>query len=270
MKHSDYIGLTRRLTFLAGEIGRTRALLTMPLTVTPDGDIVASSTTIPDGTPVEVNRGPIRRAVDEVGNSIAGRMDGLLDGFVEANQGRADQDLDPTDDVRTLFDAMGAFMDATDEPIQGAGRLYEPVRTRCREWMEMANGWFPGLNDQGAGKKDGDGPKDIVPNLDRAKLEKFFLSNFCEPTPRIGMEPLSAGLDRIITRILTGNLCATDYGRMAYCARLSKVTKPVYKRMDFAKFARLFCEACGVPAPKYLSPNKYKPTKQKDFSGWFE
>ena len=72
-------------------------------------------------------------------------MDGTVDGWTNENQARADNGLGPTADVRELYSAMSAFMDATETPVDGAGVLYGRIRNKVRAWMDQAVGWFPEL-----------------------------------------------------------------------------------------------------------------------------
>ena len=83
---------------------------------------------------------------------ISTMMGSLLDGFVDENQVRADKGLAITDPCRALFDAMSRFLDATNTPVDGAAKLYDDVRIRCRDWCGRLITWFPDLNTDQAGK----------------------------------------------------------------------------------------------------------------------
>lgn len=145
MNHSDYKNLTGRLAFITREADRTRLLLTMPLTVDGDGNIVATSTPDPDGKTFYANRNAIWLGIQTVDNDIAGLMDSLVDGFVEANQHRADQGNPVTADTRALHQAMAGFMSATSTPVPRWGVLYDKTRKRTGEWMGQMVSWFPDL-----------------------------------------------------------------------------------------------------------------------------
>ncbi len=145
MTHTDYDQLAGRLRILAGEADRTRALLTMALSVNEAGAIVATSTPDDAGTPVEVDRTQLWMAVEQVDTDIDSRMAGWEDVVVEVNQARADKGLESTADDRLLYQAMERFMAATSTPVPGRGVLYARTRTRCRTWMDRFVGWFPDL-----------------------------------------------------------------------------------------------------------------------------
>lgn len=89
------------------------------------------------------NRLQIWRSIGEADTQISRWMDEWVDGWNETNQERADKDLGPTADDRALYDAMVAFVSATDTPVDGWGVLYEETRKRCRAWMDQAVEWFP-------------------------------------------------------------------------------------------------------------------------------
>ncbi len=120
MKHSEYNELTRRLSFYSREADRTREFMADP------GGIV------------------IWRSVNEADTDLSRWMDERADGWIESNQERADKDLEPTADVRALYDAMSKFISATEKP-DPRGVLYEKTRNRCLAWTEQAVTWFPEL-----------------------------------------------------------------------------------------------------------------------------
>lgn len=273
MKHSEYKNLTGRLVFLAREADRTRALLTMPLSVNGNGAIVATSTPDQDGTPVEVNRAEIWRAVEAVDKDIAGLMGSLVDGFVEENQDRAK----PTADCRGLIEAMAGFMSVTSTPVPGWGVLYDQTRQRTREWMDQANTWFPDLNDnQESGQESR--PTSTPASIDRDKLARLFQVKFKEPRPGSdSRNPLPSGFEMFYNAIESGlkngMYTATDFGRIAYQVQQSRVVFPAYKpgKATFAKFARLFFEAVGVEVPADIAPSRYKKTTPgADYSVYLE
>ena len=79
-------------------------------------------------------------------------MDGTVDGWTNENQARADKGLGPTADVRELYSAMSAFMDATETPVDGAGVLYGRIRNKVRAWMDQAVTWFPSITEKEPGR----------------------------------------------------------------------------------------------------------------------
>lgn len=273
MKHSEYKDLTRRLVFIAKEADQTRKLLTMPLSVTGDGAIVATSTPDQDGTPVEVNRAEIWRAVEVVDNDIAGLMDSLVDGFVEDNQGRADQGNQVTTDCRELIEAMEGFMSATSIPVKGWGVLYDRTRKKAREWMDQANTWFPDLNDNKEfGKESRPTSTTDSVKVNRDRMANLFKPPFLRPTTRLGMEPLLSGVESFCNALDSKMpmLCKWDIGSIALQVKESKVVLGQYQSMPFTKFARLFYDICGVQVPKSLDgPGKFKArTEKSDFTSW--
>ena len=80
----------------------------------------------------------VKRAVDV--------MNKCVDGWSESNQARADQAKTVTADDRALYEAMSSFISATENPIEGVGGVYSPLRSRCRSWMDQATSWFADLN----------------------------------------------------------------------------------------------------------------------------
>lgn len=145
MKHSDYTDLTRRLALFAQHADGFRTALTDWFAVDEHGNIVSSP------TPESINgsrlphRLQIWRSIGEADTQISRWMDEWVDGWNETNQERADKDLGPTADDRALYDAMVAFVSATDTPVDGWGILYEETRKRCGAWMDQAVEWFPQL-----------------------------------------------------------------------------------------------------------------------------
>lgn len=114
-------------------------------------------------------------ANENTAKGIAGMMDSCLDGFVVENQGRADNGRAVTTDGRALFDTMSRFLNATDTPIDGAARLYDDVRTRCRDWVGRMTTWFPDLNpDQGGNPQPADGDTPTPAMSDRDMRVELF------------------------------------------------------------------------------------------------
>lgn len=274
MKHSDYMNLTRRLAFLTREADRTRALLTMPVVVTPDGTIVATREPDQDGAvEVPTNRAGIWMAVVQVDTDVANLMDGLVDGFVEDNQGRADNRLNPTADVRALFQALAGFLVATGSPVEGWGVLYDNTRSRVRAWMDMATTWFPDLNhqDQADTINQVTTPPskravEVHPNRDM--LSRFFNDEFKAPT-RPGQ---SSRFDRFFYAISTAGFTATEWGRVAYAIKFGhKINNPRVRNMSFTSWFKEFFQAIGVKPPKDPRQNKYAEpatgrSRTKDFT----
>lgn len=265
MKYSDYMYLAGRLAFLTREADRTRALLTMPVFVTPgeNGRNAPIVATVDPGqgeaVEIPVNRTGIGLAVVRVDNDIAGLMDGLVDGYVDANQDRADQGRGATAGFHALFQAMAGFMEATNMPVEGFGPFYPKIRERAGKWIELATTWFPDLNDNEAPKK----VAVPAPAIDRDKLKKLFNFKFTEPTKGSDPQhPLPVPFDLFCNTIYSCSVdyTPTDYGRIAYQVRRSKYLNKPYKedRMPFSKFLRIFCDACGVNVPKDTAPSRYK------------
>jgi len=260
MKHSEYKNLTGRLVNLAREADRTRALLTMPLSVTGNGDIVATSTPDQDGPTVEVNRAEIWRAVEAVDNDIAGLMGSLVDGFVEENQDRAK----PTADCRGLIEAMAGFMSATSTPVPGWGALYDQTRQRTRDWMDQANTWFPDLNDnQEPGQESrptsttrpGRG-KTVTVSVDRNRLARFFNEDF-RNNKRPGQQ--NSRFDQFYYATQTAPFTKTDWGRVAYAIKWNhRIVADNVRFMDFTPWLVEFFGAIGVEPPKDKRQNKYE------------
>lgn len=270
MKHSEYMNLTGRLANLTREADRTRALLTMPVVVTSDGAIVATTETGQDGAvEVPVNLVGIWRAVDQVDTDVDDLMCGLWDGFVEDNQVRADQRLQPTADVRALFEAMAGFLVATESPVEGRGVLYARTRSLVRDWMDMATTWFPDLNDQD--QADTIHQVTTTNTIDRDRLMSFFNGGFSLSNPDTGLTPFGVFYNALVSGAV--NFTKTDFCRIAYQVWRCSHVLAMYKspKMTFAKFARLFLEVCNVSAPRDLAPSRYKKTTKKtDFSAWLE
>lgn len=249
MKHSDYLNLTRRLAFLTREADRTREFLTG-----------------------EVNRGVLLRAVEAVDNEVVGLMDGLVDGFVEANQGRADQGHGATADVRALYEAMAGFLMATETQVNGSV-LYPGIRKRTREWMDQATTWFSDLNAQVQAEttnQAGTQPskRAVVVHPDRAMLSGFFNDEFKATRP--GQQ---SRFDKFYFAISTAGFTATEWGRIAYAIKWNhKIVTDKVRFQPFTTWLKDFFQAIGVELPKDTRQNKYEepPTgrsKTKDFAG---
>lgn len=271
MKHSDYMNLTRRLAFLTREANRTRALLTMPVVVTPDGAIVATREPDQDGAvEVPTNRTGIWMAVVQVDTDVANLMDGLVDGFVEVNQERADQGHGATADVRALYEAMAGFLVATESPVEGLGVLYANTRSTVRAWMDHVTTWFPDLNHQDQADTTNRVTREPA-TIDKDKLMAFFNGGFKKPDPATGLVPF----DMFYNALSSGavNFTITDFCRIAHQVWTCRHVVRMYKQpqMTFAKFTRMFLGACGVPSPADIAPSRYKTTTDKtDFSTWLE
>ena len=273
MKHSDYLNLTRRLAFLTREADRTRALLTMPVVVTPDGSIVATREPDQDGA-VEVSTIPtgIWLAVVQVDTDVANLMDGLVDGFVEVNQGRADQGHGATADVRALYEAMAGFLMATETPVNGSV-LYPGIRKRTREWMDQATTWFPDLNAQVQAEtpnrvETSPSKRAVSIHPDRAMLAGFFNDDFKATRP--GQK---SRFDKFYFAMETAGFTKTEWGRVAYAVKYChKINNGRLRNMSFASWLKEFFQAIGVEPPKDTRQNKYEEpatgrSRTKDFAG---
>lgn len=260
MKHSDYMNLTRRLAFLTREADRTRALLTMPVVVTPDRTIVATTEPDQDGAvEVHTNRTGIWMAVVQVDTDVANLMDGLVDGFVEVNQARADQGNVATADVRALYEAMAGFLVPTGNPVEGFGPFYPKTRERTRAWMDMATTWFPDLNDQDQADTihqvtTQPSKRAVVVHPDRAMLYEFFNHEFKATRP--GQQ---SRFDKFYYAISTAKFTATEWGRVAYYIKWNrKIVTDKVKSQPFTTWMKEFFQAIGVELPKDTRQNKYK------------
>lgn len=266
MKHSDYMNLTRRLAFLTREADRTRALLTMPVVVTPDGAIVATREPDQDGAvEVPTNRTGIWMAVVQVDTDVSNLMDGLVDGFVEVNQARADQGNGATADVRALYEAMAGFLVPTGFPVEGFGPFYPKTRERTRAWMDMATTWFPDLNDQDQADTihqvaTQPSKRAVVVHPDRAMLSGFFNDEF--KATRHGQQ---SRFDRFYFAISTAGFTATEWGRVAYAIKWNhKIVTNKVRFQPFTTWMKEFFQAIGVEPPKDTRQNKY----EEPATGW--
>lgn len=266
MKHSDYMNLTRRLAFLTREADRTRALLTMPVVVTPDGTIVATGEPDQDGAvEVPTNRTGIWMAVVQVDTDVANLMDGLVDGFVEVNQERADQGHGATADVRALYEAMAGFLVATESPVEGFGPFYPKTRDRTRAWMDHVTTWFPDLNNQDQADTINQGTtqpskRAVVVHPDRAMLSGFFNDEFKATRP--GQQ---SRFDRFYYAISTARLTKTEWGRVAHAIKYGhKINNGRVRAMSFTTLLKEFFQAIGVEPPKDTHQNKY----EEPATGW--
>ena len=260
MKHSDYMNLTRRLAFLTREADRTRALLTMPVVVTTDGTIVATTEPDQDGAvEVHTNRTGIWMAVVQVDTDVANIMDGLVDGFVEVNQARADQGNVATADVRALYEAMAGFLVSTGNPVEGFGPFYPKTRERTRAWMDMATTWFPDLNDQDQADTihqvtTQPSKRAVVVHPDQAILSGFFNHEFKATRP--GQQ---SRFDKFYYAISTAEFTATEWGRVAYYIKWNhKIVTNKVRSQPFTTWMKEFFRAIGVEPPKDTRQNKYK------------
>lgn len=242
MKHSDYLNLTRRLAFLTREADRTREFLTG-----------------------EVNRGVLLRAVEAVDNEVVGLMDGMVDGFVEANQGRADQGHGATADVRALYEAMAGFLMATETPVNGSV-LYPGIRKRTREWMDQATTWFPDLNAQVQADTIHQVGTIATASIDMERLKALFISRFTIPNRDSGYCPFDSFYKAIESKSKVYGYTATDWGRVGYQIRHSK-----YAKSKVLKPFKRWFEIVGVPVPGEPSPGAYKDkTVPTDFSEFLD
>ena len=250
MKHTDYKHLTGRLNAITKEFNRTRLLLSSP-------------SVDEDGNPGPINRGPIWLAIIRVDNDLSKLMDGLVDEFVATNQARADQGHPATEDVRVLIQAMDGFMLATSTPVPKIGIPYVKTRQRANEWMKMANTWFPGLDSRPT-------PTTIPVTVDRKKMAKFFQKSFNKQSEANEITKFVNLCRAIESGLKERQYTPTDIGRIAYQVRQSKWIEVNYspRLMSFAKFARLFFDACGVKLPRDPSPSRYKDPGKCDYSCW--
>lgn len=273
MKHSEYMNLTGRLAFLTREADRTRALLTMPVVVTPDGSIVATNEPDQDGA-VEVPTNPsgIWMAVVQVDTDVANLMDGLVDGFVEVNQGRADQGHGATADVRALYEAMAGFLVATESPVDGFGVFYPKTRERTRAWMDQATTWFPDLNHQDQAdtiNQEATQPskRAVVVHPDRAMLSGFFNDEF--KATRRGQQ---SRFEKFYYATTTAGFTKTEWGRVAYTIKWNfKIVTNRVRNMSFTSWLKEFFQAIGVEPPKDTRQIKYdepatKRSRTRDFT----
>lgn len=257
MKHSDYKNLTSWLANLTREADRTRALLTMPVIITTDGTIVATMEPDQDGA-VEIPTNPagIWRAVVQVDNDVAKTMDGLMDGFVEANQGRADQGHGATADFRALYEAMAGFLVATEIPVDGFGPFYPKTRERTRAWMDQATTWFPDLNDQADTHDQGTtqpSKRAVTVHPDRERLAGFFNNEFKATRP--GQK---SRFDGFIYAMATAGFTKTEWGRVAYAIKWNhKIVTDRVRFLDFTVWLKEFFQAIGLEPPKETRQNKY-------------
>ena len=260
MKHSDYMNLTRRLAFITREADRTRALLTMPVVITTDGSIVATTEPDQDGAvEVHTNQAGIWMAVVQVDTDVANLMDGLVDGFVEVNQARADQGNGATADVRALYEAMAGFLVPTGIPVEGFGPFYPKTRERTRAWMDMVTTWFPDLIDQDQADTihqvaNQPSKRAVVVHPDRAMLSGFFNNEF--KATRQGQQ---SRFDRFYFAISTAGFTATEWGRVAYAIKWNhKIVANKVRFQSFNTWMIEFFQAIGVEPPKDTRQNKYK------------
>lgn len=147
MEHSDYSELTRRLGHLARGADTLRVLFSKE--VAPATDPGGRSKPVPTDEarqhPWFSQRMILLDGTEHTVEETAGLMDRCQNGWTASNQARADNERPATADVRSLYQAMDGFMSATSEPTPGIARLYDILRTRCREWMDQAVTWFPDL-----------------------------------------------------------------------------------------------------------------------------
>ena len=153
MKPSDYNGIATGLNKLTEWADTLRAVFEKVEAPIPENEREPGGPTTRRVTTDEArnnawfkHRWTLLTANENTAKEIAGMMDSCLDGFVVENQGRADNGRAVTTDGRALFDTMSRFLNATDTPIDGAARLYDDVRTRCRDWVGRMTTWFPDLN----------------------------------------------------------------------------------------------------------------------------
>lgn len=152
MKASEYQGLTKGLDKLTEWSDTLRAVFSKAIITIPEKDREPGGPSTKWATTDEARnnewykqRYDILRANMNWAGEITGKMDSLLDEFVDDNQARADRGLAITDPCRALFNAMSRFLDATDAPINGAARLYDDVRIRCQDWRGRLITWFPNI-----------------------------------------------------------------------------------------------------------------------------
>lgn len=152
MNHSQYIELTSLLQGFTANAGTLRLVFSKD-------EIPADPDTLEPGKPAtkkvtsdqaKQHPGfPFRyRMLDNEEKAVRETlelMDGTVDTWTDENQVRADKGEGPTADVRELYSAMSAFMDATETPVDGAGVLYIRLRNKVRAWMDQALEWFPHL-----------------------------------------------------------------------------------------------------------------------------
>lgn len=155
MTHSQYIELTSLLQGFTANAGTLRLVFSKV-------EIPADPDTLEPGRPAtkkvtsdqaKQHPGfPFRyRMLDNEEKAVRETlelMDGTVDTWTDENQVRADKGEGPTADVRELYSAMSAFMDATETPVDGAGVLYIRLRNKVRAWMDQALEWFPHLYPQ--------------------------------------------------------------------------------------------------------------------------
>ena len=275
MKHTDYTELTRALEFLASNAARTRAIMTMPLAVTKDGAIVATSTPDQDGTPFDTRgrAGEMWRAVETGDSKMSERMDGLVDGWTEGNQDRADEGMEPTADARALLTAMEGFISATETPVERWGILYKGTRDRCRAWINQASEWYPNYNADRVNTDQAPRPTSTpaTVTIDREKMAAIFIGKYKIQPLGSDHKPLPSDFDMLCNAIQSGaeHYTPTDFGRIAYQVYHSKMVLSTYQpgKMTFADFIRLFFDACGVEVPADIAPSRYaKKTKKIDYS----
>lgn len=292
MKHSDYMKITWGLEHLMNsrEFGIETLRVLFAKVEAP-----ADPETLEPGRPA-IKMAPADDArkhplfpnrfllLDSVGNSVdrtADLMDCCIDAWTETNQERADQGKKPTIDTMRLIPVMSAFMSATSTPIPGCVGLYDKVRTRCREWLGLANEWFPEIMaDQGCETEPA--PRESEPasttetgTINRDKLADLFHGGFKMAGSVPGSEQKRSKFDDFYTAFASKNLdnpfTPTDIGRIAYQVQHCSFVLGRFRKMPFSKFAKLFFGACGVPVPKDISPRTYNRTTEKtDMQDWLE
>ena len=153
MNHSQYIELTSLLQGFTGNAGTLR-LVFSKVEIPADPDTLEpgrrSTQRVASDQAKQHPGYPFRhRMLDNEETAIRETltlMDGTVDSWTDENQARVDRGLkQPTADVRELYSAMSAFMDATETPVDGAGGLYIRLRHKVRAWMDQAVEWFPEL-----------------------------------------------------------------------------------------------------------------------------
>ncbi len=267
MKHSDYSKLIKRFR----DADRTVALLTMPLFVTGNGSIVATESPNTDWAPFDCPRGDLSRAVADLDNDTSQRMDSLLDGFLEEIQGRADNELAPTADIRALYETMSGFMSATSTPGK-VQVLFNKTRQRVRAWMDHVKEVFPGIDNEESDRDNQTKSSRATPTIDRDKLGALFQAKYKQPQPGPDpRNPLASVFEYFYNAVASGadNYSLKDFGRIAFQLQHSGKVLSKYKpnMMPFSKFARCFFDACGIDPPKDLAPTRYsKETRKTDYS----